>query len=195
MLEVSRAIIVAGPNRAGKTTFALEYLRTDPLPFLSADAIASDLAPDDPARVRVEAGRIFLRRLRAHIKEGAPFVVETTLAGRGFERLLDRMQRGGYDTTLVFLFLDAPETCVARVRERVAKGGHHVPEADVVRRYTRSKRNFWSTYRFKADRWQLFFNAATGIEEVAAGDPRHVQVYNHRLLDLFTSDLRDDASA
>ncbi|MEM1042991.1 MAG: AAA family ATPase [Bacteroidota bacterium] len=189
-----RTIIVAGPNGAGKTTFALEYLRADPLPFLSADAVAADLAPDDPARARVEAGKVFLRRLGTYIEAEESFAVETTLAGLGFERLLDRMQPR-YDTTLVFLFLDRPETCLARVRERVAKGGHHVPEADVVRRYYRSKRNFWNVYRFKANRWQLYFNATEGVEGVATGDSNGYSVSNDTLFQLFLSDLDDYAGS
>ncbi len=189
ILEDPRAVIVAGPNGAGKTTFALEYLRADPLPFLSADAIAADLAPHDPAQARIKAGKVFLRRLSAHVHAGTPFAVETTLAGLGFERLLDRMRRAGYDITLVFLFLDTPATCVARVRERVAKGGHHVPEADVVRRYYRSKRNFWNVYRFKANVWSLIYNATGVFQEVAGGTSEGYDVTEPALFDLFMRDL------
>ncbi len=42
------ALIVAGPNGAGKTTFAEEYVAVYPRAFLSADAIAQRLSPEEP---------------------------------------------------------------------------------------------------------------------------------------------------
>ena len=37
--------------------------------------------------------------------------------------------------------LDNPERSIQRVRERVAQGGHDVPDSDVRRRYSRSLSN------------------------------------------------------
>ncbi|MDM7917320.1 MAG: AAA family ATPase [Candidatus Eisenbacteria bacterium] len=37
----SRALIIAGPNGSGKTTFAEKYLRAGTFSFLSADAWAA----------------------------------------------------------------------------------------------------------------------------------------------------------
>jgi predicted ABC-type ATPase len=38
----------------------------------------------------------------------------------------------------VYVYLDAPELSMKRVRERAAQGGHFVPDDDVHRRYPRS---------------------------------------------------------
>ena len=75
------ALIVAGPNGVGKTTFAEEYVATYPRPFLSADAIAQRLSPEEPAQARVRAGRAFFAELDGFIRSGESFVVESTLAG------------------------------------------------------------------------------------------------------------------
>ena len=160
---LSEALIVGGPNGAGKTTFALEYLAGRPLPFLSADAIAAQINPEAPERAKIEAGKAFFRQLGALTRDGESFVVESTLAGLGFARVMERLQANGFTITLVFIFLASPDVCLARVQERVRKGGHRVPEVDVRRRYDRSKRNFWDVYRFKADRWQLFFQCRDGL--------------------------------
>ena len=163
-------LIVGGPNGAGKTTLAEPYAEQKDRPYLAADRIASELNPEDPYAARVEAGRQFLRRLNAFIEERTSFVVESTLAGRSLARSIDRMNEAGYITRIAFVVLDSADLCVRRVQERVRKGGHYVPDADVRRRYTRSKKNFWTLYRPKVDRWILFRNTGQSLQRVAEGD-------------------------
>jgi predicted ABC-type ATPase len=165
----STVLIVGGPNGAGKTTLADPYAEQKNLPYLAADWIAKELNPEDPCAARMAAGRRFLRRLDAFVEERASFVVESTLAGRGLARSVDRMNNAGYTTRIAFVFLDSANLCVRRVQERVRRGGPHVPEAD-VRRYTRSKTNFWTLYRPKVDRWVLFRNTERTLRRVAEGE-------------------------
>ena len=108
--------------------------------------------------------------MRRLIEAAQDFAVEVTLAGKGFERIISRLKRAGYTVTIVFIFLKSPEMSVARVRNRVAAGGHHVPTEDVVRRFYRSKRNFWHIYRELVDRWSLFYNSDEHFQEVASGE-------------------------
>jgi predicted ABC-type ATPase len=61
------------------------------------------------------------------------------------------------------------ETCVARVKERVRRGGHNVPQEDIRRRFARSCANFWHLYRKIADQWVVVYNAGDGFVEVAFG--------------------------
>ena len=163
-------LIVGGPNGAGKTTLAEPYAEQKDRPYLAADRIASELNPEDPYAARVEAGRQFLRRLNAFIEKRTSFVVESTLAGRSLARSIDRMNEAGYITRIAFVVLNSADLCVRRVQERVRKGGHYVPDADVRRRYTRSKKNFWTLYRPKVDRWILFRNTGQSLQRVAEGD-------------------------
>jgi predicted ABC-type ATPase len=51
-----------------------------------------------------------------------------------------------------------------RVKERVLKGGHNIPEADQNRRFARTVRNFLIDYRHSVDAWILFDNS--GLEPV-----------------------------
>ncbi|MCL0074249.1 AAA family ATPase [Dehalococcoidia bacterium] len=82
-------VVVAGPNGAGKTTFAQEYLEAHPCPYLSADVIAEETSPESVEDVRLKAGRIFLRQVSAHVRDVTSFVVESTLSGMTFRRVLD----------------------------------------------------------------------------------------------------------
>jgi predicted ABC-type ATPase len=182
-------LIVGGPNGAGKTTLAEPYANQTGQPYLGADRIAKDLNPEDPYAVRMAAGRRFLRRLDAFIEDRALFVVESTLAGRGLARYVDRMNDAGYVTRIAFVVLDSADLCVRRVQERVRKGGHHVPEADVRRRYARSKTNFWTLYRPKVDRWHLLSNAEDGFTDVAAGTSTDTFVMDDDAFETFHRDI------
>ena len=56
---------------------------------------------------------------------------------------------------------------LARVKERVAKGGHDVAEAVVRWRFGRSVRNFFVEYRRLADSWYLFDNSGAILALIA----------------------------
>jgi predicted ABC-type ATPase len=50
---------------------------------------------------------------------------------------------------------------IARVRERVKKGGHNVPVPDIRRRFSRSRRHLVSDYAPLADRWAVWNNESS----------------------------------
>jgi predicted ABC-type ATPase len=170
------AVVVAGPNGSGKTTFAREYLLTHPMEYISADEIAAGLAPAALDEVRLQAGRLFFERINDRIEGRTSFLAETTLAGKGFHRFVQRLSQANYTVILVFVYLESPELCLARVRQRVRKGGHAIPESDVLRRFDRSLGNFWHQYRLAVTRWHLVQNSGTSFEEVAIGHAGRVLI-------------------
>ena len=55
--------------------------------------------------------------------------------------------------------MPAAEVAISRIKDRVLKGGHNVPETDARRRFDRSIRNFLNDYESLADSWSLFDNS------------------------------------
>ena len=154
-------VIIAGPNGAGKTTFAREFLPNEagcPL-FVNADLIAAGLAPFDPERVALRAGRLMLEEIHAHVRKGESFAFETTLSGRHYAQLIPRWRELGYKVKLIFLSLPTPAMAIERVRVRVAQGGHNVPVDVIRRRFFSGRRNFENIYRNLVDAWALYDNA------------------------------------
>lgn len=80
------------------------------------------------------------------------------LSGRIPARSIPRWREQGYCVELYYLRLSSPDMAVARVRRRIAEGGHRVPEAVVRRRYHAGWSNFGSVYRHMADRWAIYDN-------------------------------------
>lgn len=160
--------IIAGPNGAGKTTFALTYLpRVAPgTAFINADLIAAGLSPLAPDAQLLAASRLFLAQIEASIAERRDFAFETTLAGRAHLQLIRRLRSNGWRVELFYLALPTVDMSRQRVAERVAHGGHAVPDADIQRRFPRSLRNLLEAYGPATDATFCFLNSGAAPEPV-----------------------------
>lgn len=153
--------IIAGPNGAGKTTFALDYLPEVARcqQFVNADLIAAGLSPLNPEREQLVASRLFLAEIERCIQAREDFAFETTLSGRGYLRLVDRLKREGWRVELIYLALPSVELSHVRVAERVAHGGHNIPAAAIERRFGRSLHNLFQCYAYKVHRTRCYLNS------------------------------------
>lgn len=66
------------------------------------------------------------------------FTFETVMSHPGKVALLEKAQCAGYRTYLYFVATEDPAINASRVANRVALGGHSVPESKIVERYHRS---------------------------------------------------------
>jgi predicted ABC-type ATPase len=175
--------VIAGCNGAGKTTFAREFLPKEVkcLRFLNADEIARGLSPLKPSAGAAKAARLLLGEVREAIQSHLTFGLETTLSGLTYIRTLADARRRGYVVKLYYLWLPSPAVAIRRVRERVRKGGHSVPAADIRRRYARSLRNLGRHYLPVADEWTIFDNSGREPRLVADGAGNHARVMDETL--------------
>ena len=170
--------IIAGPNGVGKTTFACTFLPkyADCKNFINADLIAQGMSPFSPEAAAVRAGRLVLSEIRFFSRRRETFTFETTLSGRSYLRLIRDLKKQGYKVHFFFLWVDTVGVALARVKERVLKGGHDVPQAVVHRRFGRSIRNFFVDYRVLADFWYLFDNTGTRPELIAVEKAKKLRI-------------------
>ncbi len=163
--------IISGPNGAGKTTASYtvlpKILRCKE--FVNADEIARGLSPFNPESVAIEAGRLMLKRINELLQRNVSFSIETTLSTRSYFRLVEKAHSQGYDVTLLYFWLKSPQQAIERVAERVAKGGHKIPNDTIIRRYWEGLDNLFNIYMPIVDTWILVNNGETPRIIVATG--------------------------
>ncbi|MEM1354298.1 MAG: zeta toxin family protein [Planctomycetota bacterium] len=159
------AVIIAGANGAGKTTFAREFVpvRFSDAQFINADEISRESSAfANP----VAAGREMLKRLQQAIERREDFAIETTLASRSYASQIPKWQETGYRVTLHFIAVPAADFAVQRVAQRVRQGGHDIPEHDIRRRYERGLSLFDQKYQPIVDEWYHWETSKEGTRLV-----------------------------
>ncbi|MGZ8159979.1 MAG: hypothetical protein ACXWT4_14350 [Methylobacter sp.] len=184
--------MIAGVNGAGKTTFALEYLAnmTDCRQFINADLIAAGLSPLAPERELVTASRIFLNEIETRIARRENFAFETTLSGRGYLKLIERLHGDKWQVNLLYLALPSVEMSINRVAERVANGGHSIPLAAIQRRFPRSLYNLFYEYRHRVDYCLCFMNSQETPELVFEQQAQDCNVIHDDFYQLLIQQVR-----
>ena len=131
--------VLAGTNGAGKSSLGGAVIARHGVEFFDPDAAARRIRARNPGISQAEAnsaawhqGRRLLERA---IGEGVTYAFETTLGGATMTALLERALEAGLEVRMWYVGLSSPELHLARVRARVARGGHDIPEADIRRRF------------------------------------------------------------
>ncbi|MEM6257761.1 MAG: zeta toxin family protein [Planctomycetota bacterium] len=164
------AVIIAGANGAGKTTFARRVLsNTYPqCVFINADEIQRE----KPELAHpFAAGREMLRRLDEAVERTQSFTIETTLASRIYALRIPVWKEMGFTIDLHFIEVPSAEFAVKRVAQRVSLGGHDIPEPDIRRRYQRGLRLFKEVYQDRVDAWYHWSTSDIGLELIDSHDP------------------------
>lgn len=163
--------IISGCNGAGKTTASYTVLPEilNCKEFVNADEIARGLSPFNPESVAIEAGRLMLQRIEFLLEKDASFSIETTLSTKSYINLVRRAQEKGFSVRILFFWLNSPELAIRRVAERVAKGGHNIPEPIIRRRYTAGLKNLFNLFMDQVDYWDIYDNSDYPRKQIACG--------------------------
>ncbi|MFT4179091.1 MAG: hypothetical protein QM612_06465 [Thermomonas sp.] len=138
-----RIFVLAGVNGAGKSSIGGTALRRAGMDWFNPDTFTRQLMDATGSTLRdanSAAWKEGLRRLEAAIAGGTDYAFETTLGGNTIASKLREAART-HDIAMWFCGLDSPEHHIARVRYRVSRGGHDIPEAKIRERYVASIKN------------------------------------------------------
>ena len=160
-MDALNIVVLAGPNGAGKSTTAKKVVRDQLgiLHYVNADTLARGLSEFASEDMAIKAGRIMLEHLHELARSKVDFGLETTLAGKSYARMIDDWKKQGYLFNLIFLWLPSAEMALSRVKDRVRRGGHNIPEDTVRRRYEAGLKNFFHLYEPMCDFFQFFDNS------------------------------------
>lgn len=102
-----------------------------------------------------------LKRLRDLSAQRRDFSFETTLTGYGYLGLLHDLREAGYRIRLDYLWVHDLDVTRMRVRQRVIKGGHDIPDEVQRRRFGKGLRLLLEHYRPLLHHWRIYDNTVT----------------------------------
>lgn len=124
--------IIGGVNGVGKSSFTgvLKGIRTDLGLIIDVDQITAKLGAGALA-----GGKSALKKIDECIGKGVSFTQETILSGYKTEATAKQVKELGYHVRLFYIGLDTAAESLARIQNRVKRGGHDIPVDDVQRRF------------------------------------------------------------
>lgn len=174
--------VLAGTNGAGKSSIAGATIRARGADYFNPDEAARRILDANSGLDPVEANsRAWLhgkRLLEKALSTRADYAFETTLGGNTIPALLERASERGFALRVLYVGLEGPELHVARVRARVAGGGHDIPEPKIRERYDQSRRNLIRLLP-KLSELAVFDNSSQG-DPAAGGTPSPLLVLSMR---------------
>lgn len=132
---MKKYILIAGVNGAGKSTLyeTLDSLKN--MPRVNTDEIVKEMGDWKDTSVLMKAGKKAVKLLNYYLMEGISFNQETTLCGKSIIRNIKKAKERGYFIELHYVGVNSVEIAKDRVKNRVLKGGHGIPESDIEKRY------------------------------------------------------------
>ena len=135
--------VIAGVNGAGKSSVLGAFLRSRDGAYFNPDEAARDLMRSQPGLTQEEAnGQAWLMgvmQLDRAIEQNDDYILETTLGGNTIYQKLRAAMENGVSVRLVFCGLASEALHIERVRARVLRGGHDIPEAKIRQRWQQSR--------------------------------------------------------
>lgn len=141
-------LIVARPNGSGKSSSYrdTEIEQSGRTIWIVNPDVLTDHIRDVEGFALGDANRAAVERIEAwldaSIEVHKSVGVETVLSTDKYRHLVRKAKDRGFAVWLIYVVLDSPERNIERVRLRVRKGGHDVPEAKIRSRYARSLTQF-----------------------------------------------------
>ena len=142
----STILVAAGTNGAGKSSILQPFIESAGAAYFNPDVYAQSLV--SLGMPLGDANALAWAKGYGHlckaVEGGESFAFETTLGGHSIAFELMRALAFDRRVTILYVGLDSVELHIRRVRERVARGGHDIPEDKIRQRYDASRKNLLS---------------------------------------------------
>lgn len=137
--------VLAGVNGSGKSSIGGAAIQQRGMEYYNPDTAARKLITLYPNMTQAiangHAWTLGKEMLEKAIAKKQTYALETTLGGTTLTRLLIEATSAGIKVKIWYAGLESVELNLARVRARVAHGGHDIAEADIRKRWNSSRRN------------------------------------------------------
>ncbi|MCL2400056.1 MAG: zeta toxin family protein [Defluviitaleaceae bacterium] len=132
-----RYTIIGGLNGVGKSTIYTTLTVEEASKLgkrINVDEIASSLGDWRDTKVQYTAGKQAVKLIRNCLESKCDFHQESTLSGHTILNTIKKAKDRGYSVHLWYIYVVNVELAKQRVLERIANGGHGIPEHIIERR-------------------------------------------------------------
>lgn len=139
--------VLAGVNGAGKSSVGGAFLRSRDLDYFNPDEAATrirELLRCSAVEANAYAWEEGKQLLEKAIRNRTNHAFETTLGGTTIPSILAFAADEGFEVRMWFFGLATVEQHIARVRARVVRGGHDIPEEKIRERWDTARRHLIS---------------------------------------------------
>ena len=153
--------LFAGVNGAGKSTlYNSESLNNDIKNTIriNTDEIVREIGDWRNNSDQLKAAKIAINLRNECFLYGKSFNEETTLTGKTILKTIERAKELGYELQLFYVGVNSTEIAKERIKSRVEKGGHHIENDIVEKRYYESLKNL-KEILLKFDKVYLYDNS------------------------------------
>lgn len=138
---MKKYILIAGVNGAGKSTLYQSLPSLKKMPRVNTDEIVRTFGRWSNINDTTIAGKIAAERVHNYFNADVTFNQETTLCGSSIIRNIITAKEKSYYIELHYISVENVDIAKNRVKERVAKGGHGIPDEGIERRYAETFKN------------------------------------------------------
>ena len=135
--------IFAGVNGAGKTSmYKCMYLSENrDEKRINTDEMVEKIGSWKDNKLQIRCAREAVKLIKTYILEGTSFNQETTLSGKSIINNIKKAKNNNFYIVMNYIGVESPEVAKERVKIRVSKGGHGIPDEAIERRYYDSLEN------------------------------------------------------
>jgi len=184
--------VLAGVNGAGKSSIGGHLLEREGLTWFNPDTFARELKAAtgcDQENANAQAWQEGMRRFDEAIEKRLNYAFETTLGGKTVTAKILQATKT-HDVLIWFCGLSSPELHIARVKARVAAGGHPIPEEKIRQRYPLAQLNLIKLMPHAAY-VKVYDNSAEAASDGTVPDPLLVlEMENGRVISPDSDDLK-----
>lgn len=154
--------IIGGVNGVGKSslTGVLKKQRSDMGTIIDTDMLNAKHNGD-----RIKGGKEAVRMISNCLEKGIDFTQETTLSGKKTLKTIISAKEKDYYIRLYYVAVSSAQESIQRIKNRVSKGGHNIPEEDVKKRFSHRYNDLLTILPYCSE--VHFYDNENGFEEVA----------------------------
>ena len=153
--------LFAGVNGAGKSTLynlAMINQNIKNTIRINTDEIVREIGDWRNNSDQLKAAKMAINLRNECFLRGKSLNEETTLTGKTILKTIDRAKELGYELQLFYVGVSSTEIAKERIKSRVEKGGHHIENDIVEKRYYESLKNL-KEILLKFDKVYLYDNS------------------------------------